>query len=69
MRVVSRVLATIISGRMVVRRRASIDVPAPGRSNRRTFWSKPRAICFHFARDDFVTFAWPFTPAKPGSSG
>jgi hypothetical protein len=36
MRVASMALARVMAGRMVVRRRASIDVPAPGRPNWRT---------------------------------
>jgi hypothetical protein len=40
MRVVSRASARVMSGRMVARGRASIDVPAPGDSRRRRFGSQ-----------------------------
>jgi hypothetical protein len=39
-RVVSRASATRIAGKMVVRRRASLDVPAPGGPKRRTLGSE-----------------------------
>jgi hypothetical protein len=39
-RVVSSASARVIAGRMVVRRRASIDVPAPGGPSRRTLWAE-----------------------------
>ena len=40
MRVVSRASARVIAGRIVVSRRASIDLPAPGGPRRRTFESQ-----------------------------
>src|SRR5262245_12112320 len=40
MRVVSMASARVIAGRMVVRRRASFDVPAPGGPSRRTLWAQ-----------------------------
>jgi hypothetical protein len=40
MRVGSMASASVISGRIVVRRRASLDVPAPGGPSRRMLWSE-----------------------------
>jgi hypothetical protein len=40
MRVVSMASARVMAGRMVVSRRASIDVPAPGGPMRRTLWAE-----------------------------
>ena len=40
MRVVSMALAKVIAGRVVVRRRASIDWPVPGRPSSRRLWSE-----------------------------
>jgi hypothetical protein len=40
MRVVSRASARGIAGRIVVSRRASLDVPAPGGPSRSRVWSK-----------------------------
>ena len=40
MRVVSMASARVIAGRMVVSRRASIDLPAPGGPRRRTLWAE-----------------------------
>ena len=39
-RVVSRASARVIAGRIVVSRRASIDLPAPGGPRRRRFWTE-----------------------------
>ena len=39
-RVVSMASARVIAGRMVVSRRASIDLPAPGGPRRRTLWAE-----------------------------
>jgi hypothetical protein len=44
-RVVSMASARVIAGRMVVRRRASIDLPAPGGPSKSTLWSE-RLIVF-----------------------
>jgi hypothetical protein len=41
-RVVSMASASVIAGRMVVSRRASMGVPAPGGPMRRTLWSQRR---------------------------
>jgi hypothetical protein len=41
-RVVSMASARVIAGRMVVSRRASIDVPAPGGPSKSTLWSERR---------------------------
>jgi hypothetical protein len=49
-RVVSTAAATRIAGGMVVRRRASLDVPAPGGPRRRTLWSEcllDLQLCLH----------------------
>ena len=47
MRVVSRASARVIAGRMVVSRRASIDLPAPGgRARRRCGQNAGIAFCF-----------------------
>src|SRR6266850_7054697 len=40
MRVVSMASASVMAGRMVVSRRASIDLPAPGGASKRTLWSE-----------------------------
>ena len=40
MHVVSRASARVIAGKMVVSRRASLDVPTPGGPSRRTLWSQ-----------------------------
>jgi hypothetical protein len=40
MRVVSMASGRVIAGRMVVRRRASIDLPAPGGPSKRTLWAE-----------------------------
>jgi hypothetical protein len=40
MRVVSMASARVITGRIVVSRRASIDWPAPGGPSQRTLWSE-----------------------------
>ncbi len=40
MRMVSMASAKVITGRMVVSRRASIDLPAPGGPRRRTLWAE-----------------------------
>jgi hypothetical protein len=40
MHVVSRASVRLTAGRMVVSRRASIDLPAPGGPSRRTLWSE-----------------------------
>jgi hypothetical protein len=42
MRVVSMASARLIAGKMVVRRRANIDFPAPGGPKRSTLWSERR---------------------------
>jgi hypothetical protein len=47
MRVVSRASAKVMAGRMVVRRRARIDVPAPGGSRRRRY-GQNACITFSF---------------------
>jgi hypothetical protein len=39
-RVVSMASARVIAGGIVVSRRASIDLPAPGGPSRRTLWSE-----------------------------
>jgi hypothetical protein len=39
-RVVSMASARVIAGRMVVSRRASIDLPAPGGPSKSTLWSE-----------------------------
>jgi hypothetical protein len=39
-RVVSMASARVVSGRIVVRRRARIDVPAPGGPRSKTLWSE-----------------------------
>jgi hypothetical protein len=43
MRVVSGASARLIAGRMVMRRRASIDFPAPGGPSSRRLWTQ----CLH----------------------
>ena len=40
MRVVSRASARVMAGKIVVSRRASIDLPAPGGPSRRTLWAE-----------------------------
>jgi hypothetical protein len=40
MRVVSRASGRAIAGRIVVSRRASIDMPAPGGPSKRTLWAE-----------------------------
>ena len=47
MRVVSTALARVIAGRMVVSRRASIDLPALGGPKISTLWTHA-SIGFHF---------------------
>jgi hypothetical protein len=48
MRVVSSASARLIAGRMVARRRASIDFPAPGGPSNRTLWTQcPHRVQLH----------------------
>jgi hypothetical protein len=66
---VSRAVARVISGKMVVRRRASIDVPAPGGPQRRRLRSTyPHPLQFRESFSSSVPqgrLNWPSLSAPP----